>query len=204
RGRNAARPGFRWRDEGRLGWVLNFRLLTRRYLLISLIKGLADVCACVFARELRCLRVCVVYCVYVCVHVCVYLCLCACVCVCVHVCVSVCMCVHVFVSVCMCVCVCVVLVSVCMCVHVFVSVCMCVCVCVFVLECMYSTEVNMREREYLYVCVCVCVSGCVCGYAQLRVNAVARSMERWGKREGGKRTGDRCYVREVKSVSGPN
>ena len=50
------------------------------------------------------------------------------------------------------------------CVGFLVSVCVCVCVC-------------ERMRA--------CVSGCVCGYAQLRINAVARSMERWGKWEEG-------------------
>ena len=55
--------------------------------------------------------------------------------------------------------------------------------------CFSKAEEGALASSSLSVCVCVCVSermracvsGCVCGYAQLRVNAVARSMERWGK-----------------------
>ena len=53
--------------------------------------------------------------------------------------------------------------------------------------CFSNAEEDALASSSLSVCVCVCervracVSGCVCGYAQLRVNAVARSMERWGK-----------------------
>ena len=55
--------------------------------------------------------------------------------------------------------------------------------------CFRNAEEDALASLSLSVCGCVrvcervraCVSGCVCGYAQLRVNAVAHSMERWGK-----------------------
>src|SRR4029434_5399693 len=97
------------------------------------------------------------------------------VCVCVRGCVC-----TVFVHACVCVRVSVcVIMTVFVCLYACVSVCVCACVCVCV-----------------RVCVRACVCVCVCGYTQLRVNAVARSMERWGseRKSMRKRTGEGCSV----------